>query len=162
MIITVAVIVGIFCGYAAEKDWFFLTLRSLPITESLDKISSKRPVVILMSRNKAGELNTKGGGDARPKPLKVTEAWVQVRLKSGKLYEGWPEFFELGYEPSELYLSPACEWKKNNNIESMAPISGPGIIIYEREIESITFIDREKSKCIAHYFKENTEGESNK
>jgi hypothetical protein len=30
--------------------------------------------------------------------------------------------------------------------------SGVGIIIFKREIETLTFIGREENKCYAHYF----------
>jgi hypothetical protein len=84
--------------------------------------------------------------------MKKTEAWLKVGLKSGKVYEGWPEFFEMGEKPSELYLSPACEWSLQHGKELLKPLPGPGIVIFEREIETITFIDREESRCFAHWF----------
>ena len=147
IIIFVAVSIGILFGYASEKDWLLRSLRWLPITKTLDKRSSNRPLVFLMKQNTMGKLDE--DGDARPK--KVTEAWVKVRMKSGKLYEGHPEFYEIGNEKSELYLSPACEWKKINDTETINTIPGPGIILYETEIESVTLINREESKCIFQF-----------
>jgi hypothetical protein len=145
----VALFTGVFFGLGAEKDLFFVTLRSLPITDTLNKRSSSRPLVFLLSQNSAGQL--KQDGDARPEPIKRTEAWVKVRLKSGREYEGWPEFFETGREASELYLSPACQLSANFDEELHSPVPGPGILIFEREIESITFIDRETSKCFEYW-----------
>lgn len=214
IVVLVSMVTGILLGLAAEKDVFFVMLRTLPITETLSKRSSRRPLVFLLLQNATGQL--KQEGDARPKSMKKTEAWVKVHLKSGKVYEGWPEFFGIGYDPSELYLSPACEWKLQQNKASFklteqsfkmlrsenipenilerlkplenkeiigeeefldtikkqieevqtvryktlilkhaqqpSPVPGAGIIIFEREIETLTFIDREKSKCLKYYW----------
>lgn len=148
-----SVISGILIGWAAEKDVFFVTLRALPITETLNKRSSSRPLVFLLSQNATGQL--KKDGDARPEPFKKTEAWVKARLKSGKEYEGWPEYFEIGENASELYLSPACEWVSKWGKDVLEPVSGPGIIIFEREIETLAFVDREESGCYARWFPRN-------
>jgi hypothetical protein len=150
VVILVSVSTGILIGWAAEKDVFFVTLRALPITDTLNKRSSSRPLVFLLSQNASGQL--KEEGDARPKHFKKTEAWVKARLKSGKEYEGWPEYFGIGDETSELYLSPACEWDSKWGKRALEPVPGPGIIIFEREIETLTFVDREESSCYAHWF----------
>lgn len=161
VVMLVSIASGILFGLAAEKDVFFVTLRCLPITDTLNKRSSSRPLVFLLSQNTTGKL--KEDGDARPKAMKKTEAWVKVRLRSGKQYEGWPEYFGIGDKASELYLSPACEWVSQSSQEVLKPVPGPGIIIFEREIETLTFIDREESKCLAYWFnKPNTDSESEK
>ena len=149
VLLVVSILSGTLIGLAAEKDWFFVTLRCLPITDTLNKRSSSRPLVFLLSQNSTGQL--KNDGDARPEPLKKTEAWVKVRLKSGKQYEGWPEYFSIGEQSAELYLSPACEWVSKWGQDVLKPTLGAGIIIFEREIETLTFIDREESKCYAHW-----------
>jgi hypothetical protein len=101
--------------------------------------------VFLLTQNSTGQL--KKEGDARPQNFKQTDAWANVVLRSGKKYEGWPEFFEGSSQSSELYLSPACQLIKKRCNTIAKPIQGPGIIIFEREIESITFVDRDKSQC---------------
>lgn len=144
---------GLLIGFAGEKDWFFITLRALPITDTLNKRSSSRPLVFLLSQNSAGQL--KEDGDARPPPFeKTTEAWVRVYMKGGKQYEGWPEYFGIGDQATELYLSPACELRSRFGKETLKPIKGPGILIFEREIEALMFIDREESDCYAYWFNE--------
>jgi hypothetical protein len=140
---------GIAIGLAAEKDVFYVKLRSLPITDILNKRSSSRPLTFLLSQNSTGKL--KEEGDARPKKFKKTEAWLRIKLKSGKIIEGWPEFYEISDEPSELYLSPACNLEKKDGKEIISPVPGPGVLIFEREIEIITFIDREKCKCFDYW-----------
>lgn len=152
IVIFVSLLTGVLIGLAAEKDLFFVTLRSLPITDTLNKRSSSRPLVFLLSQNATGQL--KKDGDARPEPYKRTEAWVKIRLKSGKEYEGWPEYFGISNESSEIYLSPACEWVSKWGKETLESVPGPGIIIFEREIETLTFVDREESGCYAHWFHE--------
>jgi hypothetical protein len=61
----------------------------------------------LLSQNTSGRLN-----DARPTE-KVAEAWIMVRLEDGQRYEGWPEFYSLGPDQSEIYLSPACAYGRS-------------------------------------------------
>ncbi len=151
--VIVSILIGIFLGLAAEKDRFFVTLRALPITDTLNKRSSSRPLVFLLSQNTAGRLKTEG--DARPAGSKQTEAWARVEMKGGKRYEGWPEFYEIGSKSSEIYLSPACEVASSNpksSGETLRPIAGPGVILYESEIQSVEFLDRSASPCFAHWF----------
>src|SRR6266571_3736630 len=59
-----SVALGLGLGIAAERDTFFVKLRALPITDSLNKRSSSRPVTFLLSQNTRGRLSTEG--DARP------------------------------------------------------------------------------------------------
>jgi len=148
IVLIIATIAGIGLGIAAERDTFFVTLRSISMTAALNKRSSNRPVVFLLSQNTAG--NLKKDGDGRRN--KQSEAWIVVRMKGGKQYEGWPEFYETGSKPSEIYLSPACEViGHGNRVGYIRPLEGPGIILYEAEIQSIELIDRSASKCFAYW-----------
>lgn len=142
-----SVMSGVTLGLAAERDWFFVTLRSLPITDTLNKRSSSRPVAFLLSQNTSGRL--KNEGDARPD--KVTEAWVRITLNDGTQYEGWPEFYGIDKEKSEIYLSPACE-ARGKASRVVEKIPGPGVIVYENELKSITFLDRQHSPCFSKWF----------
>lgn len=150
-IVLVSIPMGIFLGLAAEKDSFFVALRALPITDALNKRSSSRPVVFLLSQNSVGKLDVEG--DGRPKGFKQTEAWALIQMKNGKSFEGWPEFYETGSKPSEIYLSPACEviTEPGKPGDLLRPIKGPGIILYESEIQSIELMDRAASVCFAHW-----------
>lgn len=147
--IVVSVLIGLSLGLAAEGDRFFVALRALPITNTLNKRSAARPVVFLLTQNTGGKLKTEG--DGRPPNRKQGEAWALIQLKNGKRFEGWPEFYETGSKPSELYLSPACEETSDKGNVGIRPIEGPGIVIYESEIQSIELLDRAASKCYAHW-----------
>jgi hypothetical protein len=147
--IALGLLVGLGLGLAAEQDKFFLTVRSLPITTELNKRSSTRPTTFLLSQNTRGQL--KAEGDARPN--KTTEAWALVTLKSGtKIYEGWPEFYGLGKERSEIYLSPACEVTSERGKRRVLKLPGPGIILYEEEILSVALIERACSACYLRWY----------
>ena len=146
----ISVALGIFFGLAAEGDRFFLTLRALPITDNLNKRSSSRPLVFLLSQNTAGRLKLEG--DARPKDQKQTEAWARVQMKDGLIYEGWPEFYSVANAPSELYLSPACRIQDAKQPDNIERILGPGVIIVESEIRSLELIDRKSSHCFLAYY----------
>src|SRR5262249_29679664 len=103
-----SILVGIGIGIAIQNDTFYAVLRSIPGTDVVNTRSSKRPLPFLLSQNWEGKL--KENGDGRPSG-KVTEAWIRIKVKQsgGPLaYEGWPEFFGVGSEQSEVYLSPAC------------------------------------------------------
>ncbi|MDB5901603.1 MAG: hypothetical protein JWM26_481 [Betaproteobacteria bacterium] len=149
--LVVSIVVGIFLGLMAEQDRLFLVLRKLPLTDVLNKRSSSRTVVFLLSQNTTGRL--KQEGDARPASMKQTEAWALVLLKDGKKYEGWPEFYEINRTPSEIYLSPACEIVDQPETAQtvLRPIPGPGVIVYESEIQSIELLDRPSSRCSTHW-----------
>jgi|GEM_PF-3100714 len=149
IILLTSIVSGIVFGISGQNDWLYRVLRAIPITDILVKRSSDRPLLFLLKQNTAGLLDEEG--DARPKKLKKTEAWVEVILKNGKKFEGWPEFYEGSKKPSELYLSPACRKIKEKCKEVVKPIEGPGIIIFEREIETITFIDREVGLCSQYW-----------
>lgn len=147
--IAVSLVLGVALGLAAEADRFFVSLRALPITNTLNKRSAARPVVFLLTQNTGGKL--KAEGDGRPPAKKQGEAWALVQVKNGRRYEGWPEFYETGSKPSEIYLSPACESTAEKGNETVRPIEGPGIIVYESEIQSIELLDRTSSKCYAYW-----------
>jgi len=149
--LAVAVGTGLLFGLGAERDTFFVTLRSLPITKELNKRSSSRPSTFLLSQNTRGQLVTEG--DARPQSHKVTDAFVLVSLKAGnQRYEGWPEFYGLGKDASEIYLSPACERVSEGGVDKVLKVPGPGVVIYEGQISSITFINRACSPCYLKWY----------
>jgi hypothetical protein len=143
-IFMVSVLTGIGLGIAAERGIFFATLRSLPVTGGLNKRSSDRPLVFLLSQNTAGRLSQEG--DARVSG-KATEAWARISLDNGVVYEGWPEFYGIAQEETEIYLSPACIIKG----ERAVPIQGPGVIIREAKIEAVILLDRETSPCFQEW-----------
>jgi len=145
-----SVILGILIGIGIQNDWFYSALRTIPGTDTINKRSFKRPLPFLLFQNSTGRL--KRDGDGRP-GTKVTEAWVRVRLKQGGgTYDGWPEFYSSGSDPSELYLSPACQVQNaGETTEKVTKHKGPGILIYEREILSIEFLDRPESACFLQW-----------
>lgn len=145
--VVVSSVLGIGLGLAAEQGRFFMVLRSLPITDVINKRSSSRPLVFLLSQNSAGRL--KQDGDARPKQMKQTEAMIRVQMKEGHIYEGWPEFYELRQESTEVYLSPAC--RETPDGKGVEPIPGPGVIIKESEVRAVEFLDRSASPCWAYF-----------
>jgi hypothetical protein len=149
--IIASMFLGLGMGLAAEGDSLFATLRSLPIADTLNKRSSSRPVTFLLSQNTRGRLAMEG--DARA--VKVSEAFALITMKNGKRFEGWPEFYGLGKDPSEIYLSPACEVSSKPGKELFVQVPGPGVIIYESEISSIVLIERASSRCFLKWYPQN-------
>jgi len=140
---------GVGLGIAAERDVFFRVLRAMPFTTAFNRRSTSRPIAFLLSQNTQGNLDVEG--DARIPPFKKTsEAWARIELKTGKIYDGWPEFYETGSNPSEVYLSPACELMEGMTAR---PLQGPGIIIREDSIVSIALLDRESNDCALHWLR---------
>jgi hypothetical protein len=145
IVFLVAVAVGIGTGIAAERDLFHAVLRSLPGTATMNKRSTKRPLPFLLSQNTAGRLRT--DGDGRP-VAKVTEAFVPIFAKEGRVYDGWPEFYGTERKPSEVYLSPACRAEKRaDGSWDVTMIHGPGVLVVESEIQVVEFLDRKSSQC---------------
>jgi hypothetical protein len=110
-------------------------------------------VPFLLSQNSAGKL--KEDGDGRPSG-KVTDAWIRIKVKQSGgplVYEGWPEFYGVGSEQSEIYLSPACQVDLHSPPpDVVTKIKGPGVLVYEKEIESLEFIDHDESSCFKLWF----------
>ena len=148
----VSIGVGIAWGMAIEGDFLFSALRSLPLTNTLNKVSSSEPLVYLLAHNSHGELIVKDGGDARPKQYKVTEAFVRVGLKDGVIYEGWPEFYSRAGENGQIYLSPACLTRQEDGRYISEKTPGPGVLVFNSEIRYVEFVDRAASSCYVTWF----------
>jgi hypothetical protein len=136
--------VGVGIGLAAERDIVFTTLRSMPFTKELNKRSALRPLNFILSQNTAGLLAKEG--DARPVQTKVTDAWARIRLTSGQVYEGWPEFYSAN--SADVYLSPACTLAGSGEGLTAVPIAGPGVVLFGEKIISVELIDRTAAPCL--------------
>jgi hypothetical protein len=149
-VLILAIVVGVFGAVSVQLDLFYAVLRKLPGAELVNKRSAKRPLPFLLQQNTTG--NLRRDGDSRPQG-KVTEAWLIVRVKQGGAYAGWPEFYGVGKDASEIYLSPACEVEITaNREERTTKHKGPGVLIYEREITAVEFMDRSESACFLLWF----------
>ena len=142
LVAIISIFIGIVAGIAYENDWTFRLLRIGPGTTLITKRGYQRPLTFLLSRNIQGKFE-----EGRPEAMKTTEAWVKIRLTSGETYEGYPEFFSMGEASSEVFLSPACRWIKKGCQDKIIEIDGPGILIFEKDIKYIEFLDRPKSEC---------------
>ena len=143
LILVVSILIGIFSASFYEKDTFLRVLRKTPGMRLTTKRSYKRPLPFLLALNRKGQLE-----EGRHQSMRGGEAWLKVSLASGKVFEGYPEFFPSGNETSEILLSPACKKAENTSASSeIIDIRGPGVLIYEKEIKFIEFIDREESAC---------------
>jgi hypothetical protein len=142
IVLVIAILTGIIIGVAYENDSLIKLLRGIPGTRMITKRSHQRPLTFLLALNRKGELE-----EGRPEPMKTTEAWVKVRLKNGKVFHGYPEFFSLRGETSEIFLSPACREITGPGCTKVVEIEGPGILIFDKDIEFIEFLDRPKSEC---------------
>jgi hypothetical protein len=142
IVLVVSCAIGILVANFYENDTILKWLRGTPVTRMTTKRSYQRPLTFLLAQNRKGKLE-----EGRPQSMKTTEAWVEVHLTSGEVFEGYPEFFSMGNEATEIFLSPACKRIKKNGCHKVVAVSGPGILIFERDIKFIEFIDRQKSEC---------------
>lgn len=143
-----SVFFGIVSGVTMEGGGFYNLVRKLPIVDVLNKRTSARPLTFILRRNSGGQLKTEG--DARPKGLKVGEAWLRVYLEGGAVYEGWPEFYDS--KPTEIYLSPACRILEDGATSRATRIAGPGAFIPEKRLVSAILLDRISSPCYAAWY----------
>ena len=134
IILIVAILTGLVVGVTYENDTLIKLLRGVPGTGMITKRSYQRPLTFLLALNRKGKLE-----EGRPDPMKTTEAWVKIRLNSGKVFHGYPEFFSLKGKTSEIFLSPACREITRNGCTKIVDIEGPGILISEKDIEFIEF-----------------------
>jgi hypothetical protein len=103
------------------------------------KRSSQRPLAFLLSSNRRGDLE-----EGRVKGAQTKQAWVDILSEGDGHFAGFPEFFGIGKEPSELFLSPACTV---NDAGLTVAIEGPGVLIPEDKIIHIEFLDQRSSAC---------------
>jgi hypothetical protein len=142
LVLAISIIVGIFCGIAYENDWLIKVLRSTPGTGMMTKRGYQRPLTFLLALNRKGKLE-----EGRPQSMKVGEAWIRVVLKDGKIFHGYPEFFSLSGNNAEIFLSPACKEITESGGGKVCEVEGPGVLLFEKEIDFIEFLDRPKSEC---------------
>jgi hypothetical protein len=142
LVLVISIFVGIVCGVAYENDVLIRILRSTPGTGMITKRAYQRPLTFLLALNRKGKLE-----EGRPESMKVGEAWVKIVLKDGKVFHGYPEFFSLSGNAAEIFLSPACKEITESRRAKVAEVEGPGVLIFEKEIEFIEFLDRPKSEC---------------
>jgi hypothetical protein len=126
-VLALSVILGIVIGYAYSSDLMLSGLRHGPFARKLTKRSVERPLSFLLGANRQGSLE-----EGRPNSMKQGQVWVEIHLKSGKVFAGYPEFFPLGQEKSEIFLSPACSVGAKPE-----PWPGPGVLIPEEEISYV-------------------------
>jgi len=148
LVLVVSFGVGIAAGVAYENDTLLNWLRAAPGTRLLSKRSYQRPLTFLLAQNRKGKLE-----EGRPHSMKTTQAWVEVHLTGGESFEGWPEFFSspesfsTGDENAEIFLSPACKRVKKDGRVKVVIMPGPGVLVFEKDIKFVEFIDRQKSEC---------------
>lgn len=53
----------------------------------------------------------------------------------------------MGDDTGEIYLSPACIKRVTRNMAKIEPVRGPGVLIFEKDIKVIMFLDRPDSAC---------------
>jgi Family of unknown function (DUF6338) len=155
VVVPVAIMVGIIVGVVAEEDSFFRLARWFAFIGLVNRESSKRPLSYVLYRNDRGNLNRDPVMDGRPFGQASREAqWLRVYLekeKEGRIIEGWPRYYDLRREPSELVLSPACEVEEAaDGSVRIKPVKGVGVIIYEEKIVAIHLVDR-ASPCAKYW-----------
>lgn len=138
-VLTLAIALGLWVGYIYSTDAVLAGLRHGPWAKVLTKRSESRPLSFLLAANRQGKLE-----EGRPSPMKQGQVWINIHLEGGKIFAGYPEFFPIGSEGGEVFLSPACSVDASGKARQWP---GPGVLIPEAKISHITFIDREKSEC---------------
>ena len=135
-------VVGVAGAALYENDALLKLLRASPTTRLLSKRSFQRPLTFLLVQNRKGQLE-----EGRPVAIKATEAWIEVHLTNGDVFAGWPEFFSIGSGAAEIFLSPACQRVRNESAVKVVSVPGPGVLIFEKDIRFILFVDKQKSEC---------------
>ena len=135
-----SVAIGVGTGLFFQRNVLPETFFKVGILDTPSKQSEVRPLTKLLFMNKKGLI-----GDGRGWKKIRKEAWVRVHLNKGEIFEGWPFYYSLAGKPGEIYLSPVCIIKDDENQE-LEYHQGPGILIYENQIRFIDFI--ENSECL--------------
>jgi Family of unknown function (DUF6338) len=148
--IVLCFMLGIFSGYAATSDSFFRTIRSLVPLDAMDKESTRTPVIAVLYANTRGTLSD-WEVDERPfESDKKTDTWVSIKLDSNEVYEGYPRYYSSDNNISQIYLSPACQILAGSLVQA---IKGPGVVLYEKNIRSVSFVDKD-GDCINYWYED--------
>lgn len=139
-----APLLGLYYGQAVQDGTLLKLIGHTPGIKLLDKASSKRPLIYLLSRNNRGEMRDESA-DGRDGSQRRTNSFARFRLKDGGLsYEGWPLYFAHGSKQAEIYVSPACRIDEKG-VATVLP--GPGVVIMETELQAVEFLDKAESAC---------------
>lgn len=158
--ITVLLVISLITGFASgvmqERDTYFTIMGYVPFLPNPIQDSSQSPLDRILRQNQSGLQNYKDPpADARKfKSDRATEsaqAWARVTTSSGVTYEGWPYYFDARRSQEQIYLSPACRLIDSKDGITVLPISGPGVVVFERDIRNIVLLDIYATRCSSYW-----------
>jgi hypothetical protein len=133
-VLSVAVVIGSIIGRSYRSDLILKAARTIFGADL--KLSSQRPLSLLLSQNSSGRLE-----EGRPKKLRERESWLEVAVEGGERFAGYPLRFRTTSNQSEIFLSPAC--RLTRGVEA---VEGPGVLVSEKNLKYIIFSGR-AGKC---------------
>ena len=143
----ISISLGLFGGSSVEKDTFYHSIQKFTLFGLIDRDSTKQPVDLVLYRNDRSLLHKKGYlSDNRFNNEAQDDAqqWIRIRMKDGKIFDGYHRHVDYRNDISQIYLSPSCEVQENPSLKIM-PVKGAGIIIYEKNIEQIYLFDKQST-----------------
>ena len=159
--IFVLLVTSVFTGYASgvmqERDIIFGIMKSIPLMPNPIQDSAQSPLDRILRQNQSGLQNyADPPADARKwkddRATKSAQAWARITTSSGAIYEGWPYYFDSRRSYEQIYLSPACVLSPiSDNAYKVMPISGPGVIVYERDIRNVILLDIYATRCSSYW-----------
>jgi hypothetical protein len=110
------------------------------------KSSGSRPLLALMDDMAECKMFKHDFRTEQPAILRE-KPYVRIYTSDGGIYEGFPRFWPTGKEPTEIYLSPACDVRTSNSDQLVSKHSGPGVFVTEGSFSRMEFLDVEASRC---------------
>ena len=141
ILVLVGALVGLGFGVLSERNVFYGVLGLLPAETS---IVSRKPVSeFLLDHNARGTMNESVDKRRMSAEDKPAQAWLEIQMEGGEVYQGNPANYSKGTALEEVFLSPACRVKAG----VVSVHQGAGILLNSRFIRSIAFVDPSRSEC---------------
>ena len=155
-LLIISLMTGFVSGIMQERDTYFTIMGYIPFLPNPIQDSSQNPLDRILRQNQSGLQNYKDPpADARKfqsdRATKSAQAWARVTTSDGVTYEGWPYYFDARRSQEQIYLSPACRLIDSKDGTTVLPISGPGIVVFERDIRNIVLLDIYATRCSSYW-----------
>lgn len=139
---------GVYIAHKIQQDTLLETTKHILGPGFFDAESSRRPLGFLLSRNNRQKLNQPVENALDGRPLLndvVSSGWTLITMKTGASYVGFPRL----YNGADIYLSPACEVRREDKLTKIIRIDGPGVIIPKTNMDTVTLVKR--SWCFEYW-----------
>lgn len=154
-----SILIGVGAGINAERDSFYKFAKLIPFVGDPIQDSIRHPIDRILLQNQTGlnhysnpRPDSRFYEEDRPARTFSTTAFARLTLENGAIFEGWPLYFDARRDDAQIYMSPACRLVEKSSETSVLPVMGPGVVVYERDIIHIEFVDTFTTVCSSYWY----------